>query len=111
MSSRDTDDWFSRFPGGRGWFGSDDRDSVISASEEMRREMERLFEETIQNAEQVPKGLVREYQTPAGGKVREVGPIVYGYSVTVGPDGNPTVRQFGNVKPALGTARGSDSMP
>jgi HSP20 family protein len=111
MSSGDTDDWFSRFAGCRGWFGSGGRDSIFSASEEMRREKERMLEETIQNAEQASKDLEREYQTPAGGKVSEVGPIVYGYSVTAGPDGKPTVRQFGNVKPAPGTARGPDSMP
>jgi HSP20 family protein len=30
--------------------------------------------------------------------VREVGPIVYGYSMTIGPDGKPKIREFGNVK-------------
>ncbi len=60
-----------------------------------------MFEETIQNAERVPKDLVKEYQTPTGGKVREVGPIIYGYSVTVGPEGKPIVREFGNIKPTL----------
>jgi HSP20 family protein len=38
--------------------------------------------------------------TPEGGKVREVGPIVYGYSMTVGSDGKPRLREFGNVKPS-----------
>jgi len=108
MSSRDrdADDWFRRFTGGRGWFGSGGRGSLIGEFEEMRREMERMFEETIQNVDRVPKDLVREYQTPSGGKVRQVGPLVYGYSVTVGPDGKPIVREFGNVKPMLGTAGG-----
>jgi HSP20 family protein len=32
---------------------------------------------------------------------------VYGYSMTVGPDGKPRVREFGNVKPSF--ARGSFS--
>lgn len=36
-----------------------------------------------------PKDLIKEYETPEGGKVREVGPIVYGYSMTIGPDGKP----------------------
>jgi HSP20 family protein len=98
---REGDDWFRRFAGSRGWFGSGGRASVFSEFEEMRREIERMFEETIQNAERVPKDLVREYQTPTGGKVREVGPIVYGYSVTVGPEGKPIVREFGNLKPTL----------
>jgi len=98
---REGDDWFRRFAGSRGWFGSGGRASVFSEFEEMRRDIERMFEETIQNAERVPKDLVREYQTPTGGKVREVGPIVYGYSVTVGPEGKPIVREFGNIKPTL----------
>jgi HSP20 family protein len=112
MSSRDrdADDWFRRFTGGRGWFGSGGRGSLIGEFEEMRREMERMFEETIQNVDRVPKDLVREYQTPSGGKVRQVGPLVYGYSVTVGPDGKPIVREFGNVKPMLGTAGGGPQL-
>jgi HSP20 family protein len=76
----------------------------------MRREMERMFEETVQDVERLPKDLVREYQSPTGAKVREVGPIVYGYSVTVGPDGKPIVREFGNVKPMVGTARGTPQL-
>jgi HSP20 family protein len=47
-----------------------------------------MFEETVQDIDKVPKELIREYETPTGGKVREVGPLVYGYSMTIGPDGN-----------------------
>jgi HSP20 family protein len=112
MSSRDrdADDWFRRFTGGRGWFGSGGRGNLIGEFEEMRKEMERMFEETLQDVERVPKDLVREYQTPSGGKVRQVGPLVYGYSVTIGPDGKPVVREFGNVKPMLGTAGGGPQL-
>jgi HSP20 family protein len=39
--------------------------------------------------QKAPKELAREYQTPEGEKVREIGPIVYGYSMTIGQDGNP----------------------
>jgi HSP20 family protein len=112
MSSRDreADDWFRRFTGGRRRFGSGGRGSIFNEFDEMRREMERLFEETIQDVEKVPKDLVREYQTPTGDKVREVGPIIYGYSVTVGADGKPIVREFGNVKPILGARRGEPQL-
>jgi HSP20 family protein len=60
-----------------------------------------------------PKDLVREYQTAEGTKVREVGPIVYGYSMTIGPDGKPKVREFGNVKPSsgLGSVTSSAARP
>ena len=63
----------------------------------MKREFERGFEGI---EKRIPKDLVREYTTPEGGKVREVGPMVYGYSMTVGPDGKPRIREFGNVKPS-----------
>ncbi len=29
------------------------------------------------------------------------GPFYYGYTMTVGPDGRPVVKQYGNVKPGL----------
>ena len=98
---RDIDDWFRRFrfgPTGMGRGSS----NIFREFEQMRREMERMFEDTIQNTERMPKELIREYETPEGGKVREVGPIVYGYSVTIGPDGKPHVKEFGNVKPVAG---------
>ncbi|MGG6461026.1 MAG: archaeal heat shock protein Hsp20 [Candidatus Eiseniibacteriota bacterium] len=67
--------------------------------EETRQEMEKVFEESFKDIEtKTPKDLIREYETPEGGKVREVGPIVYGYTMTIGPDGKPRVKEFGNVK-------------
>jgi HSP20 family protein len=69
--------------------------------DEMQREMERMFEDQFKEIESTaPKNLIREYQTPEGGKVREIGPLVYGYSMTIGPDGRPKVREFGNVRPS-----------
>jgi len=67
--------------------------------DEMMREMERTFSDQFKEFEkELPKGLVRESKTPDGGTKKEIGPIVYGYSVTIGPDGKPVVREFGNVK-------------
>jgi HSP20 family protein len=75
--------------------------------DDMQREMERMFEEQFGDIQsKAPKELVREYQTPEGEKVREVGPIVYGYSMTIGPDGKPHVREFGNVKSLGGAGLG-----
>jgi HSP20 family protein len=51
---------------------------------------------------ELPKELVRERKLPDGATVREMGPFVYGYSFSVGPDGKPVVREFGNVKPSIG---------
>jgi len=79
---------------GEGWFGD-----VFSGFDEMRRQIERQFQEQVRDIQtKAPKELVREYETPEGGKVREIGPIVYGYSATIGPDGKPIIREFGNVK-------------
>ena len=95
IRDRDIDEWFRRWsPWG---IGRRTGENIFREFEEMRRDMERMFEETVRDMDRVPKELIREYETPAGGKVREVGPLVYGYSVTIGPDGKPKVRQFGNV--------------
>lgn len=104
MNSDDIEpyDWYRRsFGRGRGGFLED----MFRGFDQMRRDMEREFEDIEKT---VPKDLVREYDTPQGGKVREVGPLVYGYSMTVGPDGKPKVEEFGNVKPSrrFGTSFG-----
>lgn len=41
-------------------------------------------------------GTVRE----AGSPFSKTGPYFYGYQITVGPDGKPHVREFGNTRPA-----------
>jgi HSP20 family protein len=98
--------FFRRLFGGRGgrrggFFGSSsgwNYDDIFREFEEMRREVNRSFTEQFKNIEnRVPKDLIKEYNTSEG-KVREVGPIVYGYSMTIGPDGKPNIREFGNVK-------------
>ena len=92
-------DWFRRLFGSRTSNRQFDFSDMFRGFDEMRREMERQFEEQFKSFQStVPKDLVREYETPEGGKVREVGPIVYGYSMTIGSDGKPRVREFGNVR-------------
>ena len=34
-------------------------------------------------------------------KAASAGPFYYGYTMTVGPDGKPVVKEYGNVKPGL----------
>jgi HSP20 family protein len=82
------------------WFGSRKRrfGSWFPDIDEMMKEMERMMQEAFKNVEQqVPKHLVRERKMDDGTTVREMGPIVYGYSVKIGPDGKPVVRKFGNI--------------
>lgn len=61
--------------------------------------VDRMFDEMFREmVKDVPKDLYQERQLPGGGIVRQSGPFVYGYSMTVGPDGKPVIREFGNVK-------------
>lgn len=110
---RDIDEWFRRW--WSPWWGAGSRrgkagGDIFREFEEMRQDMTKMFEETVRDIDKVPKDLIREYDTPTGGRVREVGPLVYGYSVTVGPDGKPKVKEFGNVK-SLGGGGGGMTPP
>lgn len=98
-------DWISRFfnsgferTRGRGLFDSRD---LFTDFDDIDQEMNRMFEVFNNISSNAPKELVREYETKEGDKVREVGPIVYGYSMTIGPDGKPHVREFGNLKSVI----------
>lgn len=106
MSDRDIRpyDWFKRFFGesGREFFGRD----MFREFDEMQREMQRMSDQFADIQSNAPKELIREYETKNGDKVREIGPIVYGYSMTIGPDGKPHVREFGNVKPSARSSGG-----
>jgi HSP20 family protein len=62
---------------------------------EMDEMMKREFKQLSGRA---PRNLIRERTLPDGRKVKSLGPFVYGYSVTIGPDGKPQIREFGNVK-------------
>ena len=95
MSSEDdSSGWHKsrRSPFFRNW-GFDDVDKIFD-------EMEKMMEEEFKDfASRVPKDYVKERKLPDGSTAREFGPFVYGYSVKVGPDGKPEIREFGNVKP------------
>jgi HSP20 family protein len=88
-------EWFRRrrYPFFRSWFFED--------IDRMFREMERMMEEEFKMfTSRIPKDYVKERKLPDGSTVREWGPFVYGYSVKIGPDGKPEIREFGNVKPS-----------
>jgi HSP20 family protein len=71
-------------------------------------EFERTFEEMFKDLE-IPKEMIRQKKLPSGGSEKDIGPFVYGYSFSVGPDGKPVVREFGNVKPSL--RKGAGGVP
>jgi HSP20 family protein len=94
-SDDDYPEWFKkrRYPFSRGW-GFEDIDKIF-------REMEKMMEEEVKAfTSQVPKDYVKERKLPDGSTVRELGPFVYGYSMKIGPDGKPEIREFGNVQPS-----------
>lgn len=97
------DDWIKRFWERRGSFFFPDIERMIEDMEkemaDAMKEMERLM----------PRDMVREQRLPDGTIRREYGPFVYGYSVRVGPDGKPVIREFGNIKP--GSSREEGGMP
>ena len=94
-------DWFGKFLTGSGGRLPGRRADLFGRALTGFEEMERMFDEQFRDIllqTETPKELVREYVTPKGEKVRKIGPIVYGYSVVVGPDGKPRITEFGNVK-------------
>jgi HSP20 family protein len=85
----DIDEWFRRY-----WR------MPFFGSRRFFEDFEKMFEDFFKDIEnEVPKDLVRERRLPDGSISREFGPFVYGYSLTIGPDGKPVIREFGNVKP------------
>jgi HSP20 family protein len=97
MSGDDLPEWFKkrkrRSPFFGNWFFGD--------IEEMMREMEEMMEQNFEQFRtRIPEEMKRERKLPDGSIVPEWGPFVYGYSMTIGPDGKPKIREFGNVKPS-----------
>ncbi len=76
----------------------DTRD-ILKDFEDMHREMDTMFNVFNDISANAPKDMMREYETQeVYGKTRGAGPMVYGYSMTIGPDGKSYAREFGNVK-------------
>lgn len=91
----DYPDWFKRFWRRPFWRRS------LFPYRSFFEDIDRMFEEMFKDFfEEIPKELVKERKLPDGSTIRKVGPIVYGYSVTMGPDGKPEIREFGNIKPS-----------
>ena len=97
MSEDDLPEWFKkrrkRNPFFGNWFFGD--------IEEMMKDLEEMMERDFSEFRtRIPIDLKRERKLPDGSTIPEWGPFVYGYSMTIGPDGTPKIREFGNVKPS-----------
>ncbi|MFC1486876.1 archaeal heat shock protein Hsp20 [Thermoproteota archaeon] len=89
------EDRWSRWFNKKSPFSEDDFSIFNRTFKEMEETIAKEFEKLSKNA---PEDLQREQTLPDGTKVKNWGPFVYGYSVTVGPDGKPKVKEFGNFK-------------
>src|SRR4030043_1049120 len=95
-SDEDSPEWFRkrRYPL--------DKDPFFGDIDRIFREMEKHMEEEFREfTEKIPKDYVKERKLPDGSTVKEFGPFVYGYSLKIGPDGKPEIREFGNIKKSL----------
>jgi HSP20 family protein len=95
MSSPFWDEWFKKMKERRGFFFPE----IDRMIEEMEKDMTESFKD-MENL--MPRDMIRVRRLPDGSVRREYGPFVYGYSVKIGPDGKPIIREFGNIKPGSG---------
>jgi HSP20 family protein len=88
--------WDEDFPS---WFGPRRRKfpNFMNFFDDFDAMFEKLFSEMTKN---LPKELETERKLPDGSTIRQWGPFVYGYSMSMGSDGKPVVREFGNVRPS-----------
>jgi HSP20 family protein len=71
---------------GNGFFGDDLFSSMFEDFEKITEQMER---EMVENR----KFIMDDFDKRTGGQ-----PLVYGFSLTIGPDGKPNLQQFGNAQ-------------
>ncbi len=70
------------------------RKSIFDIFNDLFREIEEEFQEFIEEAERLSAFEPTEYQE------KIIGPVVYGFRITIGPDGRPKIQEFGNVRKA-----------
>ena len=97
MSGDDLPEWFKKRKKRNPFFGN----WFFGDIENMMREMEEMMEKEFDEFKtKIPEDFKRERKLPDGSTIPEWGPFVYGYSMTIGPDGKPKIREFGNIKPS-----------
>ena len=79
----------------------------MSEFEEWWRRTRRLFKEIDKLFEEMFKSSFEEL---GGREGKRIGPYVYGFSMTIGPDGVPRIREWGNIKPGVIRPRISETI-
>lgn len=66
-------------------------------------EFDSIFEEITKEMKETEKAFNRAFRSFRPFSIRNTteGPYYYGFSITMGPDGKPMVREFGNVRPSV----------
>lgn len=82
------------------WFRRRRRNEFSTLFEEMEKLMDRMFR-GMYRSDEIPEEPTFREKLPSRGEIRRWGPYVYGYSITIGPDGKPMIREFGNVRPRM----------
>jgi HSP20 family protein len=100
MSGDDLPEWFKKRKKHNLFFGNGFFVDIEDIMKEMEDIMKRDF---AQFRTRIPQDLKRERKLSDGSTIPEWGPFVYGYSMTIGPNGKPKIREFGNVKPSIDT--------
>lgn len=89
----DWDEWWRRRR--RIWDESDDFFDIDKIFEDMMRFLREFERRMFEEFREYKPERFREYE-------RMEGPFVYGFSITIGPDGKPIIREFGNVRRVRG---------
>jgi HSP20 family protein len=74
---------------------SDEMDEIIKKIEKILNNKFKELSETSVNDQKKREPISSEQ------KNKRFGPFIYGYSVTLGPDGKPRIRQLGNISPKM----------
>jgi HSP20 family protein len=82
----------------RRWDDDDDSDELANPFDFGMKFGFEDIDEMLDSMMKAARSMMRDPESSS------LGPVYYGYSVTVGPDGKPQVREFGNAKP---TRRGT----
>jgi len=89
------------FPGFRSRRGRRFPISPFGRMDRWFSDFDEMFERMFQDmAKGIPKEFMTEKKLLDGSTIRQYGPFVYGYSMSMGPDGKPIIQEFGNVKPS-----------